>query len=42
MRVIIHEIKKHALIYLLFLKNSVMAQMEYRFNFIGNLCMESG
>lgn len=42
MRIIIYEIKKHALIYLLFLKNSVMAQMEYRFNFIGNLCMESG
>jgi len=36
------EIRKHLLIYLLFVKNSVMAQMEYRFNFIGNLAMESG
>ncbi len=36
------EIKKHLLIYRLFLKNSLMAQMEYRFNFIGNLAMESG
>ncbi|WP_062195352.1 ABC transporter permease [Anaerolinea thermolimosa] len=36
------EIKKHWLIYRLFLKNSLMAQMEYRFNFIGNLAMESG
>lgn len=36
------EIKKHWLIYRLFLKNSLMAQMEYRFNFIGNLAMETG
>jgi ABC-2 type transport system permease protein len=36
------EIKKHLRIYALFVKNSVMAQMEYRFNFIGNLAMESG
>lgn len=36
------EIKKHFAIYCLFLKNSLIAQMEYRFNFIGNLCMESG
>ncbi len=42
MRAILREIKKHALIYLLFVKNSVMAQMEYRFNFIGNLAMEGG
>jgi ABC-2 type transport system permease protein len=39
---IIHELKKHLLIYFLFLKNSLMAQMEYRFNFIGNLSMETG
>jgi ABC-2 type transport system permease protein len=36
------ELKKHVLIYGLFLKNSLMAQMEYRFNFIGNLAMEVG
>ncbi len=36
------EIKKHVLIYFLFVKNSVMAQMEYRFNFIGNMAMETG
>ena len=42
MREIIHELKKHLLIYFLFLKNSLMAQMEYRFNFIGNLSMETG
>ena len=38
----LHEIKKHLIIYGLFVKNSVMAQMEYRFNFIGNLSMETG
>ncbi len=42
MRAVLREIKKHLLIYRLFLKNSLMAQMEYRFNFIGNMCMESG
>ena len=36
------ELKKHIYIYLLFAKNSVMAQMEYRFNFIGNMAMETG
>jgi len=36
------EIKKHLLIYFLFVKNSMMAQMEYRFNFVGNLAMETG
>jgi ABC-2 type transport system permease protein len=36
------EIKKHLLIYLLFIRNNLMAQMEYRFNFIGNLSMEAG
>jgi ABC-2 type transport system permease protein len=39
---IYRELKKHVLIYLLFMKNSVMAQMEYRFNFIGNMAMETG
>jgi ABC-2 type transport system permease protein len=36
------EIRKHITIYILFVKNSVMAQMEYRFNFIGNMAMETG
>ncbi len=36
------EIRKHILVYALFLKNSLMAQMEYRFNFVGNLIMEAG
>jgi ABC-2 type transport system permease protein len=39
---ITREIKKHVLIYFLFMKNSLMAQMEYRFNFIGNFSMEFG
>jgi ABC-2 type transport system permease protein len=38
----LREIRKHLFIYYLFVKNSVMAQMEYRFNFIGNLSMEVG
>ena len=42
MGTILREIRKHVFIYILFLKNSLMAQMEYRFNFIGNLSMESG
>ena len=36
------EIKKHLRIYILFVKFSMMSQMEYRFNFIGNLSMETG
>lgn len=39
---IIRELKKHLRIYFLFVKFSVMSQMEYRFNFVGNLAMESG
>src|SRR5512140_1236452 len=42
MRDLLHEFKKHLFIYLLCVKNSVMVQMEYRFNFIGNLSMETG
>ncbi len=42
MNAVLQEIQKHVLIYRLFLKNSLMAQMEYRFNFIGNLSMEAG
>ncbi len=38
----LREIRKHLLIYGLFLKNNLMAQMEYRFNFIGNMSMEVG
>ncbi len=36
------EIKKHLFIYTIFVKNSLIAQMEYRFNFIGNMAMEVG
>jgi len=36
------ELRKHLIIYWLFLKSSLMVQMEYRFNFIGNLSMEAG
>jgi ABC-2 type transport system permease protein len=42
MRSLLHEIKKHLRLYILFLKFSVMSQMEYRTNFIGNLSMEVG
>ncbi|MDP2989340.1 MAG: ABC-2 family transporter protein [Kiritimatiellota bacterium] len=42
MNSVLRELKKHLIIYGLFLKNSLMAQMEYRFNFIGNLSMETG
>lgn len=42
MRALFREIYKHLVIYRLFVKNSLMAQMEYRFNFIGNLSMEAG
>ncbi len=42
MRELYREIRKHLLIYGLFVKNSLMAQMEYRFNFIGNMIMEAG
>jgi ABC-2 type transport system permease protein len=42
MRDLFREIKKHLKIYVLFLKFSVMSQMEYRSNFIGNLAMETG
>lgn len=42
MRTLFLEIRKHLLLYALFLKNSLIAQMEYRFNFIGNLVMETG
>jgi ABC-2 type transport system permease protein len=42
MRELFRELKKHFTIYLLFIKFSLMAQMEYRFNFIGNFSMETG
>jgi ABC-2 type transport system permease protein len=38
----LREVRKHLLIYGLFLKNSLITQMEYRFSFVGNLAMESG
>jgi ABC-2 type transport system permease protein len=38
----LNEIRKHLFIYFIFVKNCLMAQMEYRFNFIGNLAMETG
>jgi ABC-2 type transport system permease protein len=42
MRTLLHEIKKHLTLYILFIKFSVMTQMEYRSNFFGNLSMETG
>lgn len=42
MRALLHEIKKHLTLYVLFVKFSAMAQMEYRSNFLGNLSMETG
>lgn len=39
---ILREIKKHLQIYILFIKFSVMSQMEYRANFLGNMAMETG
>lgn len=39
---ILHELKKHLSIYILFVRFSVMTQMEYRWNFIGNMAMETG
>ncbi len=38
----LRELWKHIRIYFLFLKFSVMAQMEYRANFLGNMSMEVG
>jgi ABC-2 type transport system permease protein len=42
MQTLFRELRKHLLLYFLFAKNSLMAQMEYRFNFIGNFSMEAG
>ena len=36
------ELSKHIRIYILFVKFSIMAQMEYRANFLGNMSMEVG
>lgn len=36
------EIKKHLFIYCLFVKNSLMSQLEYRFNFFTGIAMELG
>ena len=35
-------IKKHIIIYWIFIKNNIMAQMEYRINFISGIIMELG
>lgn len=39
---LLHEIWKHMYIYWIFVKNCLIAQMEYRFNFLGNIAMEGG
>lgn len=36
------ELRKHLVIYILFVKNSLIAQLEYRFNYIGAFSMEAG
>lgn len=36
------ELKKHVIIYCLFVKNNVMSQMEYRVNFFTSIAMELG
>lgn len=36
------ELRKHLMIYGLFVKNSLIAQLEYRFSFLGNFSMEAG
>lgn len=35
------QIKRYVIIYLLFIKNSIMSQMEYRTNFIAQICLET-
>ncbi len=42
MNELLKELRKHFVIYTLFVKNSLIAQLEYRFNFIGNFSMEAG
>lgn len=42
MRTLLNEIRKHVYIYFLFVKFSLMSQLEYRANFIGNFSMEGG
>jgi len=42
MGTLFREIKKHLYIYLMFIRFSVMSQMEYRSNFLGNMAMEMG
>jgi ABC-2 type transport system permease protein len=39
---ILKELKKHFIIYCLFVKNNVMSQMEYRANFFTGIAMELG
>ncbi len=42
MRTILTEIRKHAYIWFVFMKNSLIAQLEYRVNFVTGLMMEMG
>lgn len=42
MKQALKEVRKHLRIYLLFLKNSLIAQLEYRTNFITGILMEIG
>jgi ABC-2 type transport system permease protein len=42
MKNIFRELKKHLFIYMIFMKNNVMSQMEYRANFFTGIAMELG
>lgn len=42
MGTIMRELKKHAFIWFVFMKNSLIAQMEYRANFFTGISMEAG
>lgn len=42
MRRLLGIFKKHIIIYWIFIKNNIMAQMEYRVNFISGIVMETG
>jgi ABC-2 type transport system permease protein len=42
MKTLLTEIRKHAFIWFVFMKNSLIAQLEYRVNFLTGLAMEMG
>ena len=42
MKPFLREVHKHLAIYWLFVKNSLIAQMEYRANFVTSILMEAG